>query len=449
MKQLKRIPYRWIVPICLVLLAGWWSVSVITAQPPIPHAVPANLEVDCLSCHQAGVAGAPRLAFDHLGRANKDCSQCHAISGNFSVSIPHPVESRAECYDCHLDGSSGAPRVAGNHASYGTDTCQMCHQLDVVEEEAAGEEVVEEEEGPHILWGLDAGKTCLECHRQQFNNDNHLEIVQIEPKESKREFLWDAYCSECHGEDGLTEVFPAAMVNAQKEEILADMQAEAAKKAREEAKKAEEEVAREADEDATEKSDENVAEATEEKEELVKELTLDDVEFEPEADSGLIINSPEYMSTHDDAHIMLSIIAHPHNPDHVFARSQGGALKAEDIKTLGEAIREWGPMGPELDYPIPSFSEDVYPIIKKECGGQCHLDKQKGGWSMAGYEDMMTKGEHAPNVIIPGDPDNSLLAQKLRNVQTEGEMMPTDRRLKPAQVSLIVEWIRAGAPGDN
>lgn len=393
------IPYRWIGIVIIGLVALFWSASNLFAQPPVPHAVPTNIEVDCLSCHQAGVAGAPRLAWDHLGRANEDCEQCHAVSGNWAASILHTLESRSECYDCHLDGSSGAPRVAGNHASYGVDTCQMCH----LHEEVVVEEVEEEEfdEGSHILWGLDAGKTCLECHRQQFVDDEHVAIVQAkEPTEAKGYFLWDAYCSNCHGEVGMTEVFPPAQAS-------------------------------EDEADGEDKADDE-----------------DAAENEAIPGTGVIVGSPEYLSSHDDATIMQAIVALPGNPEHAYSRDYGGKLKFDDVVNLGVHIRKWGEMGAELDLPIPSFSEDVYPIIEKECGGQCHLDKQKGDWSMASYEDMMTTGEHVDVNIIPGDPANSLLAQKLQNRQKIGEMMPTDRQIRSDQISLIVEWIRAGAP-DN
>lgn len=447
------IPYRWIIIAILLVTAVFWSVAVITAQPPVPHAVPPGIEVDCLSCHQAGVAGAPRLAWDHLGRTNADCQQCHAISGNMAVSIPHTLNGRDNCYDCHLDGSGGAPKVAGNHASYGVETCQMCHP----HQEIVVEEVVEEEvdEGPHILWGLDAGKTCLECHRQQFVDENHVEITEIaqtkELKESQGEFLFTAYCSTCHGEDGTTEVFPVDLVNQLKEEKLAELQAEAEKAAKEAEEAAtEDEAEAEADTEAAAETEEDEAEEAtddEDAEPVIEELTLGDIEVEPEPGTGIIINSPEYLSLHDDATIMRAIMNYPGDEEHAFARAYGGPLKFGDVVNLGNYIRAWGDIGPELGLPIPSFAEDVYPIMEKECAGQCHLDKQKGDWSMASYEDMMATGGNAP-VIIPGDPDNSLLAQKLKNTQTIGDMMPPDRRLKDTDISLIVEWIRAGAPNN-
>jgi len=384
------ISYHWIILALIGLGITFWSVSTITAQPPIPHAVPADIESDCLSCHQAGVAGAPRLAWDHLGRTNEDCSQCHVISGNFSRSIPHTLEGRDACYDCHLDGSGGSPQVAGNHASYEVDTCETCHPHEMIIEEVA--EV--EEEGPEVYWGLDTGKTCLNCHRQQNVKEEHVEIAMIaqtkELKKSLGEFLFVAHCATCHGDDGKTEGFPPEAEDEEKSKPKKD-------------------------------------------------------DTEVEVEIRIILNSEEYLSTHDDASIMQAVIALPGNPDHVYARAYGGRLKFDDVVNLGAYIRAWGEMGSELDYPVPSFSEDVYPIIEAECGGQCHLEKQKGGFSVENYEAIMTSGEHASENIIPGDPNHSLLAQKLQNRQKTGDMMPTDRQLRSSDISLIIEWIRAGA----
>ena len=94
----------------LVILAGLFALFVWTArswaQSPIPHAVAAEGE-DCLSCHQSGVAGAPRVAWDHLGRDNEDCLVCHQASGAPASEIPHPIVGREDCLPCHLDGVAG------------------------------------------------------------------------------------------------------------------------------------------------------------------------------------------------------------------------------------------------------------------------------------------------------------------------------------------------------
>ncbi|MFQ5857800.1 MAG: hypothetical protein ACE5LU_19520 [Anaerolineae bacterium] len=63
------------------------------------------------------------------------------------------------------------------------------------------------------------------------------------------------------------------------------------------------------------------------------------------------------------------------------------------------------------------------------------------------YAGAMESGDHTP-VVVPSDPEGSLLVQKLLGTQTVGSQMPMARLLPPEQVQVVIEWIRAGAP-DN
>ena len=56
----------------------------------------------------------------------------------------------------------------------------------------------------------------------------------------------------------------------------------------------------------------------------------------------------------------------------------------------------------------------------------------------------MTSGDNAPSVV-PGDIENSLLAQKLRDSQTIGGVMPPTGQLPDEDIQLILDWIAAGA----
>ena len=67
-----------------------------------------------------------------------------------------------------------------------------------------------------------------------------------------------------------------------------------------------------------------------------------------------------------------------------------------------------------------------------------------GGWSAADLESVMTTGTNAP-VVVPGDPENSLLAQKLLGVQESGALMPPSGTLPDAEIRTIIDWITAGA----
>jgi hypothetical protein len=56
----------------------------------------------------------------------------------------------------------------------------------------------------------------------------------------------------------------------------------------------------------------------------------------------------------------------------------------------------------------------------------------------------MTSGDNAP-VVIPGDPEGSLLGQKLLGTHTEGTIMPRGGMLPENEIQVILDWIEAGA----
>lgn len=122
----------------------------------------------------------------------------------------------------------------------------------------------------------------------------------------------------------------------------------------------------------------------------------------------------------------------------------GEILNSDQISQLVIFIRELArstgvsPSGP------PSFSRDVLPIFVAECV-LCH--GSLGGWDASSYEAVMTTGDNAP-VVIPGDPEGSLLGQKLSGTQEQGSVMPPAGALSSAQVQIILDWIQAGALDD-
>jgi hypothetical protein len=48
-------------------------------------------------------------------------------------------------------------------------------------------------------------------------------------------------------------------------------------------------------------------------------------------------------------------------------------------------------------------------------------------------------------VIIPGDPENSLLAQKMIGTQAIGDIMPPAGLLPEDEIQVILDWIEEGA----
>jgi len=85
-----------------------------------------------------------------------------------------------------------------------------------------------------------------------------------------------------------------------------------------------------------------------------------------------------------------------------------------------------------------SFADDVLPILGAKCVA-CH--GSLGGWSATDYDNIINGGDHGP-VVVPGDPNSSLLVQRL---QGTGGFMPPGMPLPGDEVDLITSWIQAGA----
>ena len=88
-----------------------------------------------------------------------------------------------------------------------------------------------------------------------------------------------------------------------------------------------------------------------------------------------------------------------------------------------------------------NFTKDIAPIFADACSG-CHGDK--GGWDASNLDTVVNSGTHGP-VVIAGDVEKSLLAQKLQGTQTDGNIMPPSGAMDQAKVQLVLDWIMGGA----
>ncbi len=97
--------------------------------------------------------------------------------------------------------------------------------------------------------------------------------------------------------------------------------------------------------------------------------------------------------------------------------------------------------------PPVSFSNDVFPIIKKRCL-PCHAadSENPSELFMESFSDMMKGGKHG-KPIIPKDGDASILVQKIKPNPPFGEQMPlmTKKKLTDNEVELFKTWIDQGA----
>jgi len=117
----------------------------------------------------------------------------------------------------------------------------------------------------------------------------------------------------------------------------------------------------------------------------------------------------------------------------------GEILTADQIQQLVDFIRSLQPAEAPIG-PV-SFTQDVLPLFDANCK-QCH--GSLGGWSGETYDDVINSGKNKP-VVMPGNPEESLLAQKLLGTHTQGNIMPPGGKLPDAEIRIVIEWIRSGA----
>lgn len=177
----------------------------------------------------------------------------------------------------------------------------------------------------------------------------------------------------------------------------------------------------------------------------------------PNGEGGLgpSISDPEFQAAYTDQEIF-DAINRGHKATSMIG--WGEVLSADQIQQLVNFIRKLQPAAEQGPAPgastVPSatpspgaapaavsFSQDVLPIFEAKCS-MCH--GVLGGWDGTSYEAVINTGNNAP-VVIPGDPENSLLAQKLLGTQTEGAIMPPAGKLPDAEIQIILDWIAAGA----
>src|SRR5277367_4505906 len=93
-----------------------------------------------------------------------------------------------------------------------------------------------------------------------------------------------------------------------------------------------------------------------------------------------------------------------------------------------------------------SFTNDVAPILSKNCA-QCHAQSPGMGNFDLHSRDAALKGGTHGAAIVPGDAANSRLYQQLTGAQKP--QMPLGGKLTDQEISVIKNWIAAGAVWDS
>src|SRR5262249_25296393 len=89
---------------------------------------------------------------------------------------------------------------------------------------------------------------------------------------------------------------------------------------------------------------------------------------------------------------------------------------------------------------IEFFETAIRPVLADRCF-QCHgssVEEPKGGLVLETREGILNGGDSGP-VIVPGDPEASLLIKAIR-YRDKALRMPPKGRLAPAQVSAFETW---------
>jgi cytochrome c len=93
------------------------------------------------------------------------------------------------------------------------------------------------------------------------------------------------------------------------------------------------------------------------------------------------------------------------------------------------------------------YTEKVVPVLKANCY-QCHGGTaHRGGLSLATKAGML-KGGHDGTVLIPGDPQKSLIVKLIRHEGPADDPMPmppSKPKLSDADIAVVEQWVKAGA----
>jgi cytochrome c len=107
-----------------------------------------------------------------------------------------------------------------------------------------------------------------------------------------------------------------------------------------------------------------------------------------------------------------------------------------------------GAVGAQEDPAKPEYyTTKVKPIFDANCA-RCHAGlNRRGGLNMETRAGLL-KGGHDGTVLIPGDPDKSLLVRLIRHAGPADDPMdmpPKKPKLSDADIAVVAQWVKAGA----
>jgi hypothetical protein len=104
----------------------------------------------------------------------------------------------------------------------------------------------------------------------------------------------------------------------------------------------------------------------------------------------------------------------------------------------------WSADAIDVKNPDEFFEKSVRPLLATRCL-ECHSAKEpEAGLRLDARENMVRGGDNGP-VIVPGEPDKSLLITAI-HYRDENLQMPPTGKLTGEQIAALTTWVKIGAP---
>ena len=104
---------------------------------------------------------------------------------------------------------------------------------------------------------------------------------------------------------------------------------------------------------------------------------------------------------------------------------------------------------PEITDEIISYASQIQPVFNNSCGGAgCHTNGgTANGVNLNNHQTTLNSvgASYGTLIVVPGDAENSPLADKLRPNPDKGNQMPLNGSLSSSDIGNIIAWINQGA----
>lgn len=172
------------------------------------------------------------------------------------------------------------------------------------------------------------------------------------------------------------------------------------------------------------------------------------------------IHSEDEMYTNTDE-TLYNIIDYgqPNLKMNPFGKGYGGELTRDQINAIVTFMRytwddrvempqEAAAAGaiPELkEGQVANYEEHIAPIVKRYCVSCHRAGKTNNNYLMGSYQEVMTSGDHTPN-LIKGDLQSNTIRMLHRETIDAGQPMPPTKELPADLVKIFENWVMNGMP---